>query len=52
MVAVLIEELVHVGFLYADVMRVLLGPGEMKVFGQGMEPYSLGFSQVNWLWGQ
>ena len=39
-----------VGFLYTNVIRVLLGSDETRVSRKGVEPSSLGFSVVNWIW--
>ena len=48
MVTVPVKVLVCVGeFLYTDVVRVLLGPGETRVSRKGMEPSSLGFFTMN-----
>ena len=36
-----------VGFLYFEVVSVLLGPGETRLSKKGKEQLSLGFSMVN-----
>ena len=42
------EVLVYMGgFLYTEVSRVLLGPGETRVSKRGMKPLLLGTSLVN-----
>ena len=39
------------GFLYTEVVKVLLGPGKTRVYRKGMEPLSLEFSVVNCICG-
>ena len=37
------------GFLYTEVIRVLLGQWKTTLSQKGIEPLSLGFSVVNWI---
>ena len=39
------------GFLYIEVVRVLLDPGETRVSKKGIDPPSLRFSVVNCIYG-
>ena len=52
MMAVPMEVLLCVvGFLYTEVVRVLLGPGESRVSSKGMEPLSWGLTVATYMCG-
>ena len=42
---------VSVGFLCTDIVRIYVGSEVTRVSRKGMEPLSLRFSVVNWMWG-